>query len=86
MNEYLKRIIIQPHSPPPMGGPCGTPPFVFNQFLSTLDELRQSAKVPTAVLSPSKTMKERDWEESMRREWTDRICGGLGCWDVGGRL
>lgn len=82
MNQYLKRVIIQPHCPPPMGGPCGTPPFIFNQFLTSLDDLRRSTKIPTALLPAAKMMKERDWEEVMYRDWLDRICGGLGCWDV----
>ena len=56
---------MQPHSPPPMGGPCGTPHFVYDNITQQLRDLCKPAQIPTVLLPPSKDMKERDWEERL---------------------
>ncbi|KAI0722274.1 hypothetical protein C8T65DRAFT_704799 [Cerioporus squamosus] len=81
----LQQIIIQPHSPPPMGGPCGTPHTVFSGFIDSLHAACKpchNPKLPTVLLPPSRNMREHDWEAKMRDQWIERICGGPGCWDT----
>ncbi|RPD66249.1 hypothetical protein L226DRAFT_530354 [Lentinus tigrinus ALCF2SS1-7] len=85
LNAALKQVIVQPHSPPPMGGPCGTPHFVFTSFMESLTAACKpcyNPNLPTTLLPPSRNMREHDWEAVMRNQWVDRICGGPGCWDT----
>ena len=57
---------------------------MYDNFTQQLRDLCKPAQIPTVLLPPSKDMKERDWEETMRRAWVERVEGGVGCWDVGG--
>ncbi|EJF62244.1 hypothetical protein BD309DRAFT_971066 [Dichomitus squalens] len=82
MSRRLLQVVMQPHSPPPMGGPCGTPHFVYDNFKQQLRDLCKPSEIPTVLLPPNKDLKERDWEDIMMRAWVDRVEGRLGCWDT----
>ena len=85
LNASLQQVIVQPHSPPPMGGPCGTPHFVFTSFIESLQAACKpcyNPKLPTTLLPPSRNMREHDWQAVMLNQWIDRLSGGPGCWDT----
>ncbi|RDX53703.1 hypothetical protein OH76DRAFT_1374809 [Lentinus brumalis] len=85
LNATLKQVIIKPHSPPPMGGPCGTPHTVFASFMASLQSACtpcHNPKLSTVLLPAGRNMRAHDWEAMLKNHWVDRMCGGPGCWDT----
>ena len=55
-----------------MGGPCGTPHFVFTSFIESLQAACKpcyNPKLPTTLLPPSRNMREHDWQAVMLNQW-----------------
>ncbi|KAH9894778.1 hypothetical protein C8Q73DRAFT_691513 [Cubamyces lactineus] len=80
----LQCLLVQPGSPPPPGGFCGTPFVEYDQALRELSRFLETCRAAgkqAVALSPRKRMNSRKYLEEVRKDWLEVVSEtGAGAW------
>ena len=73
--------MVRPAAPPAPGARCGNVYLQYYKFERALARLKVDGALPFEQLPHRVRGTGSDgWEELAKRDWLDRLDGGLGCW------
>ena len=78
----LSHVLIQPMGPPAPGARCGNVYLEYGRYKEKLADMMEYYINPCRPITLlSHWVRSKDgWEGVTKRQWLDRLQGGLGCW------